>query len=95
MAFLSASRVGDPALDWGGRALACRERAGHYIEERCHLPLALALPVFPPQSRVAALGIACSTLLAGTGISATSPKPQARKDARIRLRLASSQGVDK
>src|SRR6185312_13894815 len=46
--------------------------AGSCIEERHPLPLALALPVFPPQSRVAALGIACSTLPAGMGISATS-----------------------
>src|SRR6185312_6868824 len=57
-------------LGWVGAG--CRERAGSCIEERHPLPLALALPVFPPQSRVAALGIACSTLPAGMGISATS-----------------------
>ncbi len=49
----------------------CRERAGSCIEERHHLPLALALPVFPPQSRVDPLGIACSTHPAETGISAS------------------------
>ena len=79
--FLSASRVGDPALDWGGRALCAESERGPALKS---VPISRSLSrlaVFPPQSRVAPLGITCSTLLAGMDLSAPSPEPQARKDA--------------
>jgi hypothetical protein len=73
VAVLPARCVGDPALDWGGRALCAESERGPACKSILLFRSLWRLGVFPPQSRVATLGIACSTHLAETGISALLP----------------------
>ena len=93
MAFLSARGVGDPALDWGGRALSAESERGPALKSIFLFRSLSRLGVFPPQSRVDTRGIACSTPLAEKPAFQPLTKASSSQGCLMSLRLPPPEGL--